>query len=129
MFAHKKLSVWQESMMLVVDLYHYTSTFPKTEIFSLTSQIRRSAISVPANISEGAARGKPKEFIRFLRISFGSLSELETHLDLAHRLQYLDYDTFLELQIKMKRIASQISGLIRSVERKSKGSCDKSRTV
>jgi four helix bundle protein len=120
MFAHKKLSMWQESMQLVVDLYHTTSTFPKSELFSLTNQVRRSAASIPANISEGAARGKPKEFIRYLRIFHGSLSELDTHIDLAYRLNYLDGDTFLNINIKMKKISAQISGLIRSLEQKIK---------
>lgn len=82
MFAHKKLDAWKDSMILVEDLYLITSCFPKSELFGLSSQIRRSAVSVPANISEGAARNKPKEFIRFIRISFGSLSELEIHLEI-----------------------------------------------
>ena len=118
MFAHKKLSAWQDSMELVVALYKITSSFPKSELFSLTNQVRRSAVSIPANISEGAARGRPKEFIRFLRISHGSLSELDTHVDIAYRLKYINKDTFFNLNVKLKKISSQISGLIRSIEQK-----------
>ena len=120
MFAHKKLSAWQGSMDLVVMVYHITSAFPKSELFGLISQIRQSASSIPANISEGAARGTPKEFIRFLRISSGSLSELDTHIELSYRLNYLDKVTFDDLHEKMKKISSHLSGLIRSIEQKSK---------
>jgi four helix bundle protein len=120
MFAHKKLSVWQESMEMVILVYKITADFPKSELYGLSSQIRRSAISIPANISEGAARGKPKEFIRFLRISSGSLSELDTHIDLAFRLNYLKSETFLSIQHKLIKISSQIFGLIKSIEGKSK---------
>jgi four helix bundle protein len=118
MFAHKKLSVWQGSMELAVLVYRVTAKFPKTEMFGLSSQIRRSAGSIPANISEGAARGRPKEFIRFPRISSGSLSELDTHVDLSYRLNYVDELTFNDLQEKMKKTSSQIHGLIKSIEQK-----------
>jgi four helix bundle protein len=120
MFAHKKLSVWQESMEMVILVYKITADFPKSELYGLSSQIRRSAISIPANISEGAARGKPREFIRFLRISSGSLSELDTHLDLAFRLDYLKSETFLYLQDKLIKISRQLFGLIKSIDEKSK---------
>jgi four helix bundle protein len=103
-------------MELAVLVYRITSGFPKTEMFGLSSQIRRSAGSIPANISEGAARDRPREFIRFLRISFGSLSELDTHIDLAFRLNYLDEEIFQDLTVKMRKISAQISGLIRSLE-------------
>lgn len=97
MFAHKQLSVWQESMILVGNVYLITSNFPKSEIFGLSSQIRRSAVSIPANISEGAARNKPKEFIRFIRFSYGSLSELETHVEISYRLKFIDENTFTQV--------------------------------
>lgn len=97
MFAHKQLSVWQESMILVENVYLITSNFPKSEIFGLSSQIRRSAVSIPANISEGAARNKPKEFIRFIRFSYGSLSELETHVEISYWLKFIDENTFTQV--------------------------------
>jgi four helix bundle protein len=118
MFAHKKLDAWKDSMILVENVYLITSCFPKSELFGLSSQIRRSAVSVPANISEGAARNKPKEFIRFIRISFGSLSELETHLEISFRLRFIDENTFVGLQNKITKISAQLSGLIRSIEKK-----------
>jgi four helix bundle protein len=118
MFAHKKLDAWKDSMILVENVYLITSGFPKSELFGLSSQIRRSAVSVPANISEGAARNKPKEFIRFIRFSFGSLSELETHIEISYRLKFIDEKTFLNLQNNMKKISAQLAGLIRSIEKK-----------
>jgi four helix bundle protein len=118
MLAHKKLSAWKDSMDLVETVYLLTSNFPKSEIFGLSSQIRRSAVSVPANISEGAARNRPKEFIRFIRFSYGSLSELETHLEISTRLKYIDENTLTGLQNKMRKISAQLSGLIRSLESK-----------
>jgi four helix bundle protein len=116
MYAHKKLSLWQGSMDLAVIVYRVTAGFPKSEMFGLSSQVRRSVVSIPANISEGAGRGRPREFIRFLRISNGSLSELDTHLDLAFRLNYIEAETFNDLTGKMRKISAQISGLIRSLE-------------
>jgi four helix bundle protein len=78
MKTHKDLNVWQESIKLVTLIYEKTKTFPKDEMFSLTSQIKRSSISIPSNISEGAARESNKEFLRFLFIAQGSISELDT---------------------------------------------------
>ena len=75
---HHDLNVWQESMQLVKDIYSVTATFPREEIYTLTSQMRRAAISVPSNIAEGVARTSNKELLQFLSIARGSLSELET---------------------------------------------------
>ena len=80
---HKKLDVWKYSMDLVVHVYKITSNFPKSEVYGLTSQMRRCAVSVPSNIAEGAARNSNKEYNRFLAIALGSLSELETQLLIA----------------------------------------------
>jgi len=107
-------------MALALEVYRLTSGFPKSELFGISSQIRRSAGSVPANISEGAGRGTSKEFIRFLRIASGSLSELDTHIDLAFGLNYLDRSEYDELGVKMKKISAKIYGLIRSVKQKQK---------
>ena len=87
--SFKDLKVWQLGMDLSVEMYRVTGSFPKAEIFGLTSQIRRAAVSVPANIAEGWGREGTKEFIQFLRHAQGSLSELETHLILGERLQLL----------------------------------------
>lgn len=81
--SHKDLKVWQESMLLVEDIYSITSTFPKEEVFGLTSQMKRAAISIPSNIAEGSGRNGKAELMRFLYISLGSLSELDTQIDIA----------------------------------------------
>ncbi len=89
MRPHQKLDAWGKSVDLVVEVYKATERFPKEEKYSLTSQIRRAAVSVPANIAEGAGRYSQKEFAHFLSNAQGSASELETELIIAHRLGYL----------------------------------------
>jgi four helix bundle protein len=90
MATHKDLDVWKESIDLVVDVYRITKSFPKEEVYGLSAQIRKSAISIPSNIAEGAARRSDKENMQFLYIALGSLSELETQLIIAQRLEYGD---------------------------------------
>ena len=87
---YKELEVWQKARRFAVELYRITASFPKSEIFGLTAQIRRSATSVPANIAEGWGRGSTKDHIQFLLIARGSLLELETHLLIAEDLRYLE---------------------------------------
>ena len=116
--THKDLEVWKGSMTMVKAVYSQTSSFPKTEIFGLTNQIRRSAVSVPANISEGSTRRNTKEFRYFLRISSGSLAELETLLILAKDLEYLSAENFKILFGKIKILTVQIDHLIKSLEGK-----------
>lgn len=114
MASHKDLKVWQESMDLVVSVYEMLRFFPKEEVYGLTSQIKRAAVSVPSNIAEGAGRQSQAEFIRFLYIALGSASELETQLELAFRLGFIaDLSTF---QTKMNYIKSMLSGLIKSLK-------------
>jgi four helix bundle protein len=117
MKTHKDLDVWKDSMDLVVIIYKVTKGFPKEELYSLTNQIRRAAISVPANISEGSARNYSTEFIRFLRLSQGSLSEFETLLEISLRLNYLEKDIFKLIQGKTFKINAQLSGLIKSIQK------------
>ena len=88
--SHKELKVWQESMTLVEEIYSLTSFFPKNEQFGLINQMRRAVISIPSNIAEGSGRNGKAEFIRFLYISLGSLSELETQIEIAYRLKYVE---------------------------------------
>ena len=88
--SHKDLKVWQEAVNLVVVIYEISENFPSKEIYGLTSQIRRASVSVPSNIAEGAGRKGKKEFARFLYIALGSLSEVETQLEIAFRLNYLE---------------------------------------
>lgn len=113
MKTHKDLNVWQESINLVTLIYEKTKSFPKDELFSLTSQIRRSAISIPSNIAEGAARESNKEFLRFLFISQGSISELDTQLLIANNLNFLSKDDYVELAEKLVSIRKMLAGLIK----------------
>lgn len=93
----RNLLIWQKSMVLVTKIYTVTNNFPKEEVFGLTSQIKRSAISIPNNIAEGLGRESSKEFLRFLKISIGSLFELQTQLEIAINIIYLDEETFNNL--------------------------------
>jgi four helix bundle protein len=118
MKTHKELNVWKDSIDLVVEVYRITKLFPKEELYGIVSQIRRSAVSVPANISEGSARNYSKEFIRFLRIAQASLSELETLIQISLKLNYLNEDNYQDLQGKIFKINAQLSGLIKSITQK-----------
>ena len=93
----RNLLIWQKSMVLVTKIYSVTNNFPKEEVFGLTSQIKRSAISIPSNIAEGLGRESSKELLRFLKISIGSLFELQTQLEIAKNIIYLDEETFNNL--------------------------------
>jgi four helix bundle protein len=104
MKSYKDLEVWKLSMDLVVDVYKLTESFPGNEIYVLTSQLRRAAISIPSNIAEGSGRKHRKEFSQFLFIAKGSLLELETQLEIAVRLGYLTISAELQEKIKLIRI-------------------------
>lgn len=93
----RNLLIWQKSKVLVTKIYTVTNNFPKEEVFGLTSQIKRSAISIPSNIAEGLGRESSNEFLRFLKISIGSLFELQTQLEIAKNIIYLDEETFNNL--------------------------------
>lgn len=111
--SYKDLQVWKVSMELVINVYNITEKFPKSELFGLTSQLRRSAVSIPSNIAEGAGWKNPKEFIQFLYISKASLLELETQLELSKRLDYIkNVETIL---IKIKFIRTMLVNLIHSL--------------
>ncbi|MHC4744871.1 MAG: four helix bundle protein [Planctomycetota bacterium] len=94
--THKDLEIWQRGIALVEEIYRVTKSFPKEEVYCLTSQLRRSAVSYPSNIAEGAARSSRKEYVQFLYFSLGSLSEVETQLMIAGRLGYLKPDGLLD---------------------------------
>ena len=114
MQTHNDLNVWQKSIDFVVDIYMNTNSFPKEEMYGLTSQIRRAAVSVPSNIAEGYGRYSEKELIRFLFISLGSASEIETQLIISHRLKYLDNESFEKLNRNVLEIIRMLSALIKS---------------
>ena len=88
--AHRDLAAWREAVALVVAIYRQTASFPKEEAYGLTSQIRRAAVSIPSNIAEGAGRNSSRELLQFLGIACGSLAELDTQLELAVQLGYMD---------------------------------------
>lgn len=114
MSDYQKLEAWRMAMGLVEEVYKRTRSFPKEELFGLTSQIRRAAVSIPSNIAEGASRAGSKEFFQFLHIARGSASELETQLLLAERLGYLSgSDALTSSLTSVKRL---INGLIRSLK-------------
>ena len=120
MKSHKDLEAWKKSINLVTEIYKLTSGFPKEELYGLTSQIRRSAVSVPSNIAEGAGRNYDKEFIQFLYIASASMSELETQLLIACNLEYFPENILKEFNEKTKIISLQILGLIKYLNNKGK---------
>jgi four helix bundle protein len=118
MKTHKELEVYKACISLVCEIYLLTSKFPKQEIFGLTSQLRRAGVSVAANISEGAGRLTSKEFLRFLRISNGSLSEVETLILISARIGYLQEDTTAKLVEQIKIITIQLSNLMKAIQKR-----------
>jgi four helix bundle protein len=114
---HKRLELWKQSMDLTINIYRTTERFPSQEVYGLTNQIRRATVSIASNIAEGAARQTKKEFINFLHIAQGSLSELDTQLDIAVRLEYLTEDARIDLDGRMTQIDKMITGLIRHLSR------------
>ncbi|MFH1782480.1 MAG: four helix bundle protein [Candidatus Omnitrophota bacterium] len=114
--THRDLDVWKEARKLVKEVYLLTKDFPKEETYGLTSQIRRSVISIPSNIAEGAARNSSKEFIQFLYVALGSLSELETQLLLALDLGYIKS---YNLESSIDKQKQMIFGLLRYLKNNS----------
>ena len=118
MKSYRDLKVWQKAMDLVVECYEETKEFPKSEIFGLTSQLRRAGVSVPANIAEGHARHYTTEYLRYLSIAYGSLAELETHILIAQRLNYLDTSQCNILLDITSEVGRMINGLRSSLKKK-----------
>lgn len=120
MRLHENLEAWAKAVDFVLDVYRASESFPKEEKFGLVSQIRRAAVSVPANIAEGATRQSYKEFVHFLSTAQGSASELETELIIAFRLGYLDEMKFKELTESLQRVGRLITGLSQHMKRRIK---------
>ena len=112
---HRKLLVWQEAIKLVEMVYRETSRFPLDELYGLQTQMRRSAVSIPANIAEGAGRTTLKELLHSLGIASGSRAELDTHLHIAYRLGYVAANS--ELVAQLDRVARLLTGLRKSLKR------------
>ena len=106
-------------MELVAELYALTKTFPKEESFGLVSQMRRAAVSIPSNIAEGSARKSPKEFANFLSIARGSVSELDTQLELAERLGFIKKTNYEQIDQLLERVDKMLYALSRKVTPKS----------
>ena len=111
--SHKDLKVWQESMELVLDVYALSELLPGSERYGLTSQIQRAAISIPSNIAEGCGRKGSKELTRFLYMAMGSLSELETQIEIISRLNYVIDEG--SIQNRIVYIRRMLSKLIKSL--------------
>jgi four helix bundle protein len=114
--THRDLAAWREGMALVVAVYRETAGFPRDEIYGLTSQIRRAAVSIPSNIAEGAGRNSTRELLQFLGITCGSLAELDTQLELAVQLGYLKSGA--DVLRQTSRVGMLVRLLRRSVEEK-----------
>ncbi|HYP49880.1 MAG TPA: four helix bundle protein [Pyrinomonadaceae bacterium] len=115
---HKRLVAWQKGMDLVVLIYKLTKSFPKEETYGLISQLRGASISVPSNIAEGAADRSNEQFRNFLSISIGSLNEINTQVELAFRIGYLDKENYDAVQNLVDECLRTTYGLKRSIEQK-----------
>jgi len=113
--SYRDLIVWQKSMSLVTELYSVTHNFPSSEIYALTSQIRRCAISIPSNIAEGYGRNSTGDYRRFLQIAAGSLFELQTQIEIALNLNYISRDIFDNFFEKMKELDRMLLSLIKKI--------------
>ncbi len=116
MRRHHELQVWQEAIGLVEDVYRLTSVFPREELYGLASQMRRAAVSVPSNIAEGAARQSDREFLQFLIIARGSLSELDTQVLIAEKLGYVK--NMEPIMQRINKVFGLLGGLIRTLKQR-----------
>ncbi|MBA3063407.1 MAG: four helix bundle protein [Atribacteria sp.] len=115
MKSFKDLRIWQKGIEIVSDIYILTKNFPKEELFSLTSQLRRSAISIPSNIAEGFKRFHNKEYKQFLFITLGSCAEVETQIIIAKELKYINENEETKLVEKLDHICRMTSSLIKKL--------------
>ncbi len=106
----RKLKIWEQAHQLALVVYRVTGGFPKEELYGMTSQIRRAAVSVPSNIAEGCGRDGDKELARYIQISAGSLSELDYQLELAHDLQFLNQADFADLTGRIINLRKMLRG-------------------
>jgi four helix bundle protein len=114
---YKKIDAWRLADDLTVAIYQLTRAFPKEELYSLTNQLRRAAVSVPANIAEGSARESQKDYLHFLYIARGSLTEAQYFIHLAHRLGYIGTEDAENFHAQTKQVFGCLHGLIQAVEK------------
>ena len=112
---YRDLIVWQKAMKLVTEIYKHTKSFPEDERYGLTSQLRRSSVSLPSNMAEGYGRNSTQDYIRFLRIANGSLFELQTQLEIARNLSFITGEVFAELYESSREIERMLSSLIKKI--------------
>jgi four helix bundle protein len=113
--THKDLDVWKKAIEFVTEIYSVTSLFPKSELYGLTSQIRRAAVSIPSNIAEGATRKHKTEFVQYLYIALSSAAEVDTQLIIAHNLKFIERENLESLQKELNSISKMIQGLLKSI--------------
>lgn len=118
--SYKNLIVWQKSMELATAIYEMTEGFPKEEVYGLTSQMRRSAISIPSNIAEGKNRKSDPELVRFLKYSFASGGELETQIEIAKRLKKTRGSNFLKVDSLLDEVMRILNKMINDIGKKAK---------
>ena len=116
MKSHKDLDVWKAAVELAEKIYELTCAYPKSEQFGMTSQIRRSSVSIPSNIAEGAARQGNKEFVQYLHYSLGSAAEIETQLEISRRVKLCNAESFQNLDAALTNVRHMLRGLIRSLK-------------
>jgi four helix bundle protein len=116
--SYRDLEVWKRSMELVTNIYGITQAFPKEELYGLTNQLRRAAVSVPANIAEGWGRGTTREYIQFLRIARGSLFELETLMNISGKLEYAKVKNQQQILQEIQEITKMLNALVKSLRQK-----------
>ena len=117
MNSFRELKVWQKAMNLVTNIYTITTNFPQNEQFGITSQIRRSSVSIPSNIAEGFGRNTKNEFVRFLRISIGSLFELQTQLEISKNFNFITFEKFDNILSDSIEIEKMLKALIKSIKK------------
>jgi four helix bundle protein len=115
--SYRDLEVWKKSRKIVSEVYKLTKTFPKEELYGLTSQLQRAAVSIPSNIAEGKSRRTTKEYMRFLDIAYGSLAEVETQLYIACDLGYTTEKKIENLLDRYAEIGRMINGLLNSLDK------------
>ena len=111
MHNFRKLDTWIDSVELADTIYTLTASFPKTEIYGLSSQMQRAAVSVPSNIAEGSGKGSDRDFARFVSISLGSLFELETQIEIAYRRGYISTENYYALRPRIESLQKRIYNL------------------
>ena len=114
--SYQQLTVWQKAFELSIKIFKITSTFPKSELYGLVSQMRRRAVSIPSNIAEGYARGYRQEYIQFLRTAFASGAELETQLLIAKELKFLNTQEFEDISNLLTEVQKMLNKLISSLK-------------